>query len=237
MKKHVPNILTSLNLLCGWLSIYFSFEQSFNTAIFLIVFASVFDFLDGFFAKRLNVQSDLGAQLDSFADLTTFGVSPAILVYNVGVNYIGLNEPNDQLIFYLIIGLMPIFSALRLAKFNISNEVKSYFIGLPTPAFALIIVSISILFLDQIQYNILLINHPIIYPSIAIAFSALMVSRLKFISFKFESFDFSSNRLRYLLLIFSAIIALVLLIMGMIIFIAPLILLLYTVFSIASNLE
>mgnify|MGYP001452649341 CR=1 FL=1 len=236
MKKHIPNILTSLNLLCGWLSIYFSFEQSFKVAIFLIIFASIFDFFDGFFAKRFNVQSELGAQLDSFADLTTFGVSPAILVYNIAINYIGFSETNNEILFYLIIGLMPIFSAIRLAKFNISNEVTSHFVGLPTPAFALIIVSISILFLDQINSNGFIIKFPIIYPLISVFFSALMVSKLKFISFKFESFDFSSNKLRYMLLILAIILSLILLITGMIIFIAPLILLLYTVFSLASNL-
>ena len=237
MKKHIPNILTSLNLLCGWISIYFSFDHSFKVAIFLIVFASVFDFLDGFFAKKFNVQSDLGAQLDSFADLVTFGVSPAILVYNVAVNYVGLNEPNNQLVLFITIGLMPIFSAIRLAKFNISNKITSHFIGLPTPAFALIIVSISILFLDQIKSNSLVINYPIIYPLIAVFFSFLMVSRLKFISFKFESFDFNRNRSRYLLLICALALTLILLISGMIIFIAPFILLLYTVFSIVSNFE
>tara|TARA_B100001287_G_scaffold42180_1_gene31270 strand:- start:20159 stop:20872 length:714 start_codon:yes stop_codon:yes gene_type:complete len=235
MKKHIPNILTSLNLLCGWLSIYFSFNQAFKVAIFLIVFASVFDFLDGFFAKKFNVQSEIGAQLDSFADLTTFGISPAILVYNISANYISLDEPNVQLIFYLIIGLMPIFSAIRLAKFNISNKLTSHFLGLPTPAFALIIVSLSILFLDQIKSNVLLTNYPIIYPSIAVIFSFLMVSSLKFISFKFESFDFSNNRLRYLLLICALISTLVLLFVGNIIFITPFILLLYTLFSFASN--
>ena len=83
MKKNLPNILTSLNLLSGWVALYFTFDEQFFIAVILILIASVFDFLDGFVAKLLNVQSEFGAQLDSFADLVTFGLAPAAIVYKV----------------------------------------------------------------------------------------------------------------------------------------------------------
>ena len=83
MKKHIPNLFTSLNLLSGWCSVYFAFQHEIKVSVLLIMVAALFDLLDGFMARLLKVDSPLGAQLDSFADLITFGFAPAIIVFNM----------------------------------------------------------------------------------------------------------------------------------------------------------
>ena len=85
MKKHIPNIFTIFNLILGWLAIFFSYKFSFKISIYCILFASIFDYLDGFAARKLNVESKLGAQLDSLADFITFGIAPAIMIYNFSI--------------------------------------------------------------------------------------------------------------------------------------------------------
>ena len=85
MKKHIPNFLTICNLLLGWMSVYFAFNNLIKYAIFSIIIASVFDYLDGFSARWLKVYSKLGAQLDSLADFITFGIAPAIIIYNLSI--------------------------------------------------------------------------------------------------------------------------------------------------------
>lgn len=237
MKKHLPNTLTSFNLLCGWASIYFCFEASYVLAIFLIAFASIFDFLDGFVAKRLNVQSELGEQLDSFADLVTFGVAPAVLIYNVSVGHFVFVNSIYQIFLYLVIGLIPVCGAIRLAKFNINKEKTNDFIGLPIPAFALITLSLTYLFLYYLKMVSLIPNYPFWYVSFIIFCSFLMVGKLKFISFKFESFSFNENKIRYLFLISSLFVFLLILIIGYPVLISPIIIILYIVFSIFNNFK
>ena len=237
MKKHIPNILTSLNLLCGWASIYFSFKGDFSLSMSLIVFASLFDFLDGFAAKKLNVQSDLGAQLDSFADLVTFGIAPSIVVYKLSTFTDSNLSNNLQLFIFLLIGLIPVFAAIRLAKFNINKEKTNHFIGLPSPAFALIVVAFSSMFIAYDKQISNFTNYQFVFPCIMILISLLMVSKLKFISFKFDNYNFNQNKLRYLLIICSVLSSMFLLIIGKVFFITPMVLLLYILFSLSSNLE
>lgn len=237
MKKHLPNILTSLNLLSGWVALYFTFDEQFFIAVILILIASFFDFLDGFIAKLLNVQSEFGAQLDSFADLVTFGLAPAAIVYKV--SSIQAHFPHDymSIIFFSSIGLIPVFAALRLAKFNTELSNSSYFIGLPSPGFALIVAASSTTYLYYIDWFSTFSNHQFIFPILMIAFGFLMVTKLNFISFKFESFDFSSNKLRYGLFISSIIVAVLLILLGKAILISVVVLLLYIMFSLIFNLR
>ena len=235
MKKHIPNSLTSLNLLCGWLSIYFSYNHNFKAAICLIIFASVFDFLDGFVAKKLNVQSEIGAQLDSFADLITFGTAPAILIFTIANKYFVILNSLNQLILYSIIGLIPVFSAIRLAKFNVLKEKTDSFIGLPTPAFALITTSISLVFLNLSKEYISQFKLLYIYIILSLLIALLMVTKWRFISFKFESYDFSKNKWRFFLIISALISSVLLLLFNQIILIPVVILCIYIVFSICYN--
>ena len=136
MKKHIPNFLTICNLLLGWMSVYFAFNNLIKYAIFSIIIASVFDYLDGFSARWLKVSSKLGAQLDSLADFITFGIAPAIIIYNLSITIPFLESLFTEGFLYLIIGLIPVFAAIRLARFNSVQQETTYFNGLPSPGFA-----------------------------------------------------------------------------------------------------
>ena len=123
MKKNIPNIITSLNLLLGWTSIYFAYLGEIDWAIGAILLASLFDYLDGFAARRLNVQSGIGAQLDSFAALITFGIAPAVIVYFVSNLPMLFVEKDMEFWLFLILGLIPLLGAIRLARFNTFKEI------------------------------------------------------------------------------------------------------------------
>ena len=230
MKKHIPNIFTIFNLILGWLAIFFSYKFSFKISIYCILFASIFDYLDGFAARKLNVESKLGAQLDSLADFITFGIAPAIMIFNFSISEEIFSKPNYNLLLYLNIGLIPVFAALRLAKFNTTTTQKSYFIGLPSPAFALFAVSISLVLMEYRMDD-----YKIYYPFIMILLSSLMVVKVKFISFKLSNFNIADNKLLFILSLLSLISFFILIIMGIPILILPIILILYLLFSLIFN--
>ncbi len=149
MKRHIPNAITLMNLLSGFFSIVLVFTGHVTGAVYLVLLASVFDFLDGFFARLLHAYSPLGKQLDSLADMVSFGVAPAALLFQQITAVTGTSDPAGlfpSLSFWLL--LSPLFlvagAALRLAKFNIDPGQESHFTGLPTPAMALFIVSIPL---------------------------------------------------------------------------------------------
>ena len=139
MSKYLPNLFTLINLSLGFFSILLSSQGNFSSAALLILFASIADFLDGFLAKKLNAVSDLGKQLDSLSDMITFGVSPSILMYYFLLELPQTISPYSN---YLVV-LIPIFSALRLAKFNVDVNQDQNFKGLPTPANALFLVQLK----------------------------------------------------------------------------------------------
>ena len=124
MKKNIPNIITSLNLLLGWTSIYFAYLGEIDWAVGVILLASLFDYLDGFAARKLNVQSALGTQLDSFADLVTFGIAPAVIVYFVSTLSLFFVENCIELWLFLILCFIPLLGAIRLARFNTVKKEK-----------------------------------------------------------------------------------------------------------------
>ena len=230
MKKHIPNIFTIFNLILGWLAIFFAFKFSFTQSIYCILLASIFDYLDGFSARKLNVESKLGAQLDSLADFITFGIAPALMIFNLSISEEIFSNPNFDLWLFLNIGLIPVFAALRLAKFNSSTTPKSYFIGLPSPVFALSAVAVTLVL---IEYQ--LEDYKMYYPFIMIVLSSLMVVNIKFLSFKLSNFNIAENKLLFILTILSLSSFFILIIMGNPILILPIILLLYLIFSIIYN--
>ena len=148
MLKQLPNLFTLANLSVGFISILLSANGDLLVASLFILAGAIFDFFDGFLAKRLNASSELGKQLDSLADLGTFGVSPAILMYYVLLLFPQVYSPYAN---YIVV-LIPVFSALRLAKFNIDSSQSVSFTGLPTPANAIFFVSISI-FIETLSNN------------------------------------------------------------------------------------
>jgi CDP-diacylglycerol--serine O-phosphatidyltransferase len=230
MKKHIPNIFTIFNLVLGWLAIFFAFKFSFNLSIYCVFFASIFDYLDGFAARKLNIESKLGAQLDSLADFITFGIAPAIMIFNLCISKEIFSKPNLDFWLFINIGLIPVFAALRLAKFNSSPVQKNYFIGLPSPAFALLAVAVSFVLL-----NYKLDDYKIYYPFIMILLSSLMIIKVKFLSFKLKNFNLADNKLVFTFAFLSLISIIILIIIGNTILILPIILLLYLLFSIIFN--
>ena len=140
IKRNVPNLITLGNLTCGLLSIVLAFEGKLEVAAAFIFFGSILDFFDGFASRLLNVSSEIGKQLDSMADMVTFGVAPGIIIYKL------ISESNNHYEFLVYAAfILPIFSAIRLAKFNIDSRQTSSFIGLPVPAAAIFIASLPIL--------------------------------------------------------------------------------------------
>jgi CDP-diacylglycerol--serine O-phosphatidyltransferase len=192
--RHLPNALTCCNLLCGCLGIILLMGDGSRyhlNMIFVIPWfvwaACVFDFLDGFAARMLKVSSPIGKELDSLADMVTFGVLPGIFVYYCFTRYV---SPDSVL--SLISLLLVVCSALRLAKFNIDTRQVDGFIGVPTPANAMFFTGLPFAF-DYFSIK------PELYSSIALIllFSWLMVSPLRLFSLKFKSFGWKGNELRF----------------------------------------
>ena len=129
--KHIPNTITSMNLLCGVLGVIFTFQGALDLAFYLMILASVFDFLDGFSARMLKAYSPVGKELDSLADLISFGLLPALMIHR------RLVEGGMTGFWIYVPVIICIFSALRLAKFNVDDRQSENFLGLPTPACAM----------------------------------------------------------------------------------------------------
>ena len=205
MKKHIPNGVTCLNLFSGCLGIVYAFQGELKLASYAILAAAIFDFLDGMLARLLKAYSDIGKQLDSLADVVSFGVLPSVLIYQLF-----LQSPQEGLLSTWInysAFLIAVFSALRLAKFNIDVRQSENFIGLPTPANALLISSFPfIIDQDSLAYYIL---NPYFLLLFSIIMGILLVSEIPLISLKFKNTELKQNILRYIL-VFSSLVLLVL---------------------------
>ena len=208
MVKHIPNFITSLNLAAGFLAIIFILNGEPVAASWIILLAMVFDFLDGFASRILKAYSVLGKELDSLADLVSFGVAPGLIIYKLLTNsveqsaLISANHPELKIFLIAIIpSLIPVCAGLRLAKFNIDETQSTLFRGLPTPAVALAIVSV-ILSSAYSGNRIIgsLSSSPVFIIAFTICASALMVSRIPLLSFKFKTWGFKGNEGRYVLL-------------------------------------
>ncbi len=183
-KKHIPNLLTCCNLVCGSVGIVQVFNNELHYAAYLIWAALIFDFLDGFVARLLKVHSPMGKELDSLADMVTFGLLPAAICFQILNNL-------TPLIWLPYVGfLITIFSALRLAKFNIDERQADSFIGLPTPANTLFIS--SLIFVDQLWLTL-----PVLL-SLIVVFSCLLVAPLEMLALKFKHFGWRGNEVRYI---------------------------------------
>ncbi|MBO5882690.1 MAG: CDP-diacylglycerol--serine O-phosphatidyltransferase [Alistipes sp.] len=191
----VPNMLTLANLLCGCVAIIFALvHHAYATAFWLIVAAALFDFLDGFAARLLKQTSPLGVQLDSLADDVTFGLAPALVMYDLYVgsaSYYNLDAEVMGWLKYLVL-IIAAFSVLRLAKFNIDTTQTTEFEGLPTPANALMLMSLAML--EESGRVVLYQEHVLV---ISVAAALLLISPIRMFALKFKSFGFKGNELRY----------------------------------------
>ena len=185
--RHLPNLLTIGNLLCGCVGIIFTIQYSTSMAAWFVWAACVFDFLDGFAARALKVNSPIGKELDSLADMVSFGVLPSIVMFQM-MDIIS----SSSFIPYTAFGLA-IFSALRLAKFNIDENQKDTFIGLPTPANALFITSLVYL---EGPWSIF-ISNDLFLVVITFTFSFLLVAPWELFALKFKNFTWADNKMRF----------------------------------------
>lgn len=212
MKRHLPNLITLLNLACGTLAIVLALEGQWQWAVYLVLAASVFDFLDGFVARLLNAYSETGKQLDSLADMVSFGVLPAVFIYTLFKNLF-LNLPDDagsiyahlQWVVLASVLLVPAFSAIRLARFNSEEDQGSFFHGLPTPAHALFWTGIF----WQMMESGSLFGTPLnlfFMWAIMLIMAFHMILPVPMYSLKFEHFRLRGNLIRYLLLFLSLVI-------------------------------
>jgi CDP-diacylglycerol---serine O-phosphatidyltransferase len=209
MKRHIPNFITSLNLAAGFISVVFAFNGQLVTASWLILAAMVFDFLDGFSARLLKAYSDIGKELDSLADVVSFGVAPALILYQIissllesSISLFTNGLVIKSLAIQLIPVLMPVCAALRLAKFNIDTTQTTSFKGLPTPANALTVISLIIAdhYADSAVFN-WLTGSPAVLIILTVVLSLLMVSRIPLLSLKTSHLRFKGNEGRYILMV------------------------------------
>ena len=202
MKKHIPNLITCLNLFSGCLGIVFAFQGNLIFASYAIAIAAVFDFLDGMLARLLKAYSDIGKELDSLADMVSFGVLPAIIVYQLFLQAPQLDNISVYLNYTAF--LIAIFSALRLAKFNVDVRQAENFIGLPTPANALLIASLPLIIADGNPFLSSYIMNPFFLFVFSLGMSMLLVTEIPLISLKFKNLNIADNLFRYILA-FSAV--------------------------------
>lgn len=226
MKKQIPNFLTLLNLVSGFIAIILIMQGNIRLSVWFITAGLIFDFGDGLAARLLNAYSDIGLHLDSLADMVSFGVAPGLLMYRLILSADGA----DSIVMYLkyIPVLIPAFSGLRLAKFNIDKAQSDHFRGLPTPGNAFFII--SLVFASEYGDSLLienLVNSRIVLCFLTVLFSTLMITRIPMFSFKFRHLRFKGNELRIVFLGSSA-----LLIAGTGFASLPLIIILYIIVSV-----
>lgn len=248
MKRHIPNIVTGLNLLSGCIAIIFAVQNHFDGAALFVALGVFFDFFDGLLARKLKVQSPLGIQLDSLADLITSGVVPGLVMYgligkaiggdgvfvvdegwNTTVSWVGVKIVPLALVGFLV----TLSSAYRLAKFNLDKDQQTYFKGLPTPANTLLILSMPLIL--HFQYSITVSNlfsNVWFLIAMTLLSSYLLNANIKLFALKFKTWAFQPNRFRYLFLIASVFLLIILKFIAI-----PAIIMLYILVSLFTQKE
>lgn len=205
--KHIPNFITSLNLTSGFVAIIFAANGDIITASWLILAAMIFDFLDGFSARLLKAYSAIGKELDSLADVVSFGVAPGLIIYHLLNDTLPLSsspvlnsDAFKTILLMIIPAIMPVCGALRLAVFNVDSTQATSFKGLPIPANALAVISVVIAGHNSqsLLYNSIT-GSPFLLILFTIILSLLMVSRIPLLSLKVANMKFKGNEGRYIL--------------------------------------
>ncbi|WP_194852200.1 CDP-alcohol phosphatidyltransferase family protein [Nonlabens antarcticus] len=245
MKQWIPNGITILNLLCGCIATVFAFNDDLITAGIFVAAGIFFDFFDGLFARLLKVSSPLGGELDSMADLITSGIVPGIVMYQMLNDALGVNLLEDAYAFRtaaadyviahpfvsLLAFLITAASALRLARFNLDTRQTDSFIGVPTPANAILIISLGIIAqTTEIDWVYSVLDNPYILLAITALSCFLLNAELPLFALKFKSFGFNGNEIRWIFLALSLV-----MIFTLKLYSVPCIIVLYVVMSLVDN--
>ncbi|MCK5821020.1 MAG: CDP-alcohol phosphatidyltransferase family protein [Bacteroidales bacterium] len=204
--SHIPNTLTSINLIGGCLAILIAFSGDLRLSAIILLVAFHADIFDGMSARLLKVQSLMGKELDSLADLVSFGLAPAVILHvmlkqQLNIEAFAFSLPTETWITLLTPFTLPVFAALRLAKFNVDENQKDEFIGLPTPANALMVISLPLIAFSQPDSFIInLFSNPATIIIYSIAVSLLMVAPVHLYGLKLKGFGWQINKFRYLFL-------------------------------------
>lgn len=230
MKKFIPNALTLLNLFCGSIAVIFVINSNFVVASVFVFLGIFFDFFDGFAARKLKVQNELGLQLDSLADMVTSGVVPGLVMYKL-LEISNLSWDDYHTIPFIGLAIT-LASAYRLAKFNIDEDQQTYFKGLPTPANTLLIISLPLIleFQNNDAINAIILNKWFLI-GLTILNCYLLNSNIKLFALKFKDFSFKNNATRYIFIILCMVLLIILKFAAI-----PIIILLYIIMSVLDNL-
>lgn len=238
MKQHIPNFITLLNLFCGCIAVVFAVFNQLDLAALFVILGIFFDFFDGLAARILKVQSEIGVQLDSLADMVTSGVVPGLVMFQLltmsqkggwNLDFFGVHTE---------IGLLPLFgflitlaSAYRLANFNVDENQVSSFLGLPTPANALLILSLPLILIYQNNtfLNEIILNQWFLM-GLTIVSCYLLNSKIRLFALKFDNYGFKDNGLKYIFLFLSLVFLVTLKFLAI-----PLIIISYILFSLGMK--
>jgi CDP-diacylglycerol--serine O-phosphatidyltransferase len=256
----IPNLITLGNLLCGSLAIIALFQGYWYLAALLIVLAAVLDFLDGFAARLLKVSGPFGKELDSLADMVSFGLAPGIMMYQMLISAtaplmwdqfnpdgtLALQQSDYPQWLPFLAMFIPLMSAYRLAKFNLDTRQTDSFIGLATPSNTLLILSILLCRAFVLDPAVLMGggidpliffwgttigSNPYILLAISFVFGILLVSEIPLFALKFKSFGWKGNEIRFVFLALSLLLLIIFQYGG-----APFIIPLYIILSLLNNL-
>lgn len=223
IRNFTPNALTSLNLAFGCFAIVEIFEGRLEHVIFYTLLSGVVDFFDGFSARMLKSTSNIGKDLDSLADMVSFGVVPALVMYQL----LQISAPDTPWKYTAI--LIAVMSGLRLAKFNNDERQSDRFYGLPTPANAFLIISLAYLATEGIWYDI--VNNWMALVGITLTTSFLLVADIPMLAFKFSQYGWKGNEAKYSFLLLSLVMGIVFQLVAV-----PLIIVMYIVGSVIAHL-
>ena len=238
IKKHIPNIVTLGNLFFGTLATIYAVGGHFEMTALFVVLGIFLDFFDGFFARVLKVSGELGKQLDSLADMVTSGVVPGIILFvllgnNQQIPYEIDSEFKFSMGFPLLGLLITLSACYRLAKFNLDTRQSESFIGLPTPAMSLFIVSLPLVQMhSDIDFVKDLIGNNYFLIGITILFSFLMNSEFHLFSLKFKNYGMKENLFKYILILFSIILLITIEYLAV-----PVIIMSYVILSMLKNMK
>lgn len=238
-KKHVPNLITLCNLAAGLIALMYAFDTNWINAFIWVAIGIFFDFWDGFFARIFKVQSAIGLQLDSLADMVTSGVVPGLVMFQMLANIVDMREEFNLSYDNFYLGLLPyagfiitLASCYRLAKFNVDTRQTDSFIGLPTPANALFILSLPIINLrtggEGFTYEML--SNPYVLVGISLLSAFMLNAEIPLFSLKVKYFNWETNKIQFIFLIVSILLLFFFQFVGI-----PLIIISYVLLSVINN--